>query len=135
MATTLFTLQFKAKTAGKLNTVLQLSNRYLVTESYTKDLGIGQVQLVFEANESIAPTELNIYPNPTSGLLNVAFANTKQENVELALYNLTGQLVKEWTNITNDKVQLDLSKEVNGTYLLMLKRADGVEVKRLVLNR
>ncbi|MFK7981587.1 MAG: T9SS type A sorting domain-containing protein, partial [Saprospiraceae bacterium] len=133
--TTLFTLQFKAKTAGKLNTALELSNRYLVSEAYAKDLGIGGIQLAFEENTLIAPTELNIYPNPTSGLLNVAFANAKQENVQLALYNLTGQLVKEWTNITDNQVQLDLSKEINGTYLLMLKRADGVEVKRLVLNR
>ena len=78
--------------------------------------------------------QVSIHPNPTSGLLNVTFANAKQENVQLALYNLTGQIVKEWTNITDNQVQLDLSKEINGTYLLMLKRADGVEVKRLVLN-
>ncbi len=133
--TTLFTLQFKAKTAGDLNSVLQLSNRYLVTEAYSKELGISEVQLSVETKELIVPTALNIYPNPTSGLLNVAFANTKQESVQLALYNLTGQLVKEWTNISDDNVQLDLSKEINGTYLLMLKRTDGVEVKRLVLNR
>ena len=106
----------------------------MTTESYSKDLGIGAIQLVFETKEQIVPMELNIYPNPTSGLLNIAFANEKQENVQLALYNLTGQLVKEWTNITDNQVQLDLSKEINGTYLLMLKRADGVEVKRLVLN-
>ena len=55
--------------------------------------------------------------------------------MHLSLYNLTGQLVKEWTNVTGTATQLDLSAELTGTYLLMLKKADGVEVKRLVLNR
>jgi len=133
--TTLFTLQFKAKSAGNLSSVLQLSNRYLVSESYSKDLGIGAIQLAFEATPTNELTEFTIYPNPTNGLLNISFTNPHQENLQLALYNLTGQLVKEWNNITGTATQLDLSTELSGTYLLMLKRTDGVEVKRLVLNR
>ena len=133
--TTLFTLQFKAKSAGTLSSTLQLSNRYLLSESYSNDLGIGEVQLAFETSPKNEFTEFTIYPNPTKGLLNISFTNTNQESVQLSLYNLTGQLVKEWVNITGTATQLDLSPQLSGTYLLMLKRADGVEVKRLVLNR
>ena len=134
-STTLFTLKFQAKSTGQLSSALQLSNRYLFSESYSKELGIGEIQLAFETSPATKPREFMIYPNPTKGIVNISFSNPKQESLQLSLYNLTGQLVKEWTSITGTASQLDLNQELSGTYLLMLKRSDGVEVKRLVLNK
>lgn len=134
-ASPLFTLQFKAKTSGELSDVLQLTNRYLTSEAYTTNLEVGKVQLVFGENDLATTAPLSIYPNPSTGILNVDFANPADEKVQLGLYNLTGQLVKEWNNITDTSIQLDLNNHLNGTYLVILRKADGVEVKRLVLNR
>ena len=109
--------------------------RYLVSESYTKDLNLGRVQLTFKDSKQQIVNELSVFPNPSKGLMDIAFANPEAEKVQILVYNFTGQLVNEIKNITTEKVQLDMTSHANGTYLLMLKRKDAVEVKRVILNR
>ena len=134
-ATTLFKLRFKAKTSGNLIDKLALANRFLNSESYSKDLGIGEVTLNIKENSLLPITEFSVYPNPSKGLVDLNFTNTNQEALQISLYNFTGQLVQEWKNVTNNYLQINLANQADGTYLIMLKRASGVEVKRVVLNR
>ncbi len=134
-ATTLFNLQFRAKTSGSLSNALQLANRYLASESYTENAEIGQVELNFNDSKAIQSAALAVYPNPTKGTVELTFENTADEKVELLLYNFTGQLVKEWKDITGENAQLDLSNHADGTYMLMLRKGATVEVQTVILNR
>ena len=68
-------------------------------------------------------------------MVDLNFTNTNREALQISLYNFTGQLVQEWKNVTNNYLQINLANQADGTYLIMLKRASGVEVKRVVLNR
>jgi len=134
-STTLFKLRFRAKTSGNLIDKLALANSFLNSESYSKDLGIGEVTLTIN-NISLLPiTAFSVYPNPSKGLVDLNFTNTNQEALQISLYNFTGQLVQEWKNVTNNYLQINLANQADGTYLVMLKRTSGVEVKRVVLSR
>ncbi len=133
--TTLFNLRFRAKTTSDLSNKLQLANRFLTTESYTDELSIGKVALNL-TNKSLLPlAALNAFPNPSKGLVDLTFANANKEAVQITLYNFAGQLVREWKNVTADNLQINLANQADGSYLIMLKRATNVEVKRIVLNR
>jgi len=134
-ATTLFNVQFKAKSVGSLSKSLQLGNRFLAPESYTDDVEIGKLALNFNDAKATPSAEFTVYPNPTKGTLDLSFENTDNQIVQLSLYNFTGQLVKEWRNITNEKAQLDLSNHADGTYMLVLRKGENVEVQTVILNR
>ena len=70
----------------------------------------------------LQPPTFDLYPNPTTGILNVEFRNVNFESgATLQLLDLEGRLLQEF-KIQNPKFQIDLSPYPSGTYLL---RADG----------
>lgn len=76
--------------------------------------------------------EINIYPNPTSGLFNVQisqFENALINNIEI--YNLYGECIhKQICKSANQ--QIDLSSLSSGIYLLQIKTQLGTIVKKIV---
>ncbi len=82
--------------------------------------------------EALLPT-INLYPNPTTGLLNIQSAQPwqKAEVVDLLgrmvlthAYNMAGQ--------TTPTTELDLSKLPTGIYLVKVFFAEGVVVQRVI---
>lgn len=131
----LFNIQFRAKTAGTLKNALQLAHRYLASESYTEAAEIGQVSLNFEETKTVESRTLTVYPNPTKGVLDLAFANEEQTQAQILLYNLTGQLLRTWTNVDGNNTQLNLTDFSDGTYMLVLRKGMQTEVQRVVLSK
>jgi hypothetical protein len=66
-------------------------------------------------------TTVNIYPNPTKGILNIEISNLSEEGkVDLSVYDLNG------AKLINDKnlapiTDLDISKLKDGIYILQIK--------------
>ncbi len=69
--------------------------------------------------------EVNTYPNPTSGILNIAFSLSENDEINLSLYNVNGQLVQfidQGKKTTGSySYQVDLTNQNNGVYFLTLK--------------
>ncbi|MCL2649392.1 MAG: T9SS type A sorting domain-containing protein [Candidatus Azobacteroides sp.] len=68
--------------------------------------------------EMLSEIRLNIYPNPTDGLLKVEILNLPENHTaHIMLYNLSGQVI-----VTHRKVdgfaEIDISREPVGTYLM-----------------
>ncbi len=61
-----------------------------------------------------AKVELNIYPNPTTGILNVELPSNEGY---LQLYNNLGQAVQQWSAI-DSKIILDLRGYPQGVYYI-----------------
>lgn len=83
-------------------------------------------------------TPFGVYPNPTSGILNIDCSDFGDQPVTIQVFNGMGQLVKRFeAPTTADLIQIDLGTEAaTGVYLLALKAADGTqEVKRFVVQR
>ena len=79
------------------------------------------------ANESPETPDVDIYPNPTQGIVTIA---AKGENT-VHVYNVTGQLVKTCSVVGNS--ELNLSDLEKGLYLILVKSANGKQAKRNIV--
>ena len=114
-----------------------LSLGFLSEESYSLEYYLMDICLPFPADslvyydymefdvkgatgiEEDLDMEFNIYPNPANEKLFIE-SNTQSQNLDLAIYNMTGQLVmKELFHNTNT-INLDVSGLTKGIYILKL---------------
>lgn len=82
--------------------------------NYTVD-GVGVEETKFE--------DLSIYPNPTTGMLNVNFYAEKQGEIEVKLVNINGQVIlNEVVTSSNGQYNssFDISNNAKGVYLLSI---------------
>ncbi len=73
-------------------------------------------------------TSLNIYPNPTNGVLNIEGL----ENASIEIINMMGQVV-ESINTTDFHNSVDMSKYANGTYFARIIKDNKVETRKINL--
>jgi hypothetical protein len=71
-----------------------------------------------------------ISPNPTSGLINVKFENSKNQFVMLELISSNGSKLDEFITV-EDNLNIDLSKYPSGTYYLYFNSEDAAQGCRL----
>ena len=75
---------------------------------------------------------VSVYPNPTTGILNINLSDVHE--TELVLYNITGQKIISKT--IHDKVAtIDLNGLSNGVYYLQVKNENGIDTKKIILNK
>jgi len=72
---------------------------------------------------------INVYPNPTSGILNVELA--KLDETSWKLVNVTGQVVLEG-NSSDDRFSVNMENLSPGVYVLNIQQNDKVFTKRIV---
>lgn len=84
----------------------------------------------FEKNDDVIETaenSINVYPNPTSGMITV---EAEGEN-EISVYSITGQAVKSLT--VNGKATVDLSSLDKGVYMMVLTNTQGETMKQMIV--
>lgn len=83
-------------------------------------------------SSSIEQAGFSIYPNPNQGILYIK--TSVNENYELSVFNNIGQLVNR-INLVSNETKLDLSKEANGIYQLIIsKEGKAVYNAKMVKN-
>lgn len=83
--------------------------------------------------EKIKDRSLNIYPNPTSGKLNIEFSSIR-ETSNVCVFDITGRCVySELINMISSH-NVDLSSKEKGIYFLEVTTGKGKEVKKVILN-
>ncbi len=119
----------------------------LTTGNYT--LEINDVEAMGGGNEAVSSSldftatvvgvatiedgELNIYPNPFSGVLNVANASQVSK---ITVSNLVGQQVTVINNEGNNDITIDANQwGINGLYILTMEMTDGNVVSRKVMKQ
>jgi photosystem II stability/assembly factor-like uncharacterized protein len=96
---------------------------------YTNTIGIDEI----ENNYS-----LSVFPNPTNGILTVNFYSSKNENINLTIYDvLEKELFSEKDIYSNGSFtkQLDISQYMSGVYFVKLQNKKNSIVKKIVLNK
>ena len=100
----------------------------------TDSLGCVQIASVdisdLSAISDFENSGINIYPNPTNGLLNIE----NIRNSEIYIYNILGEKVA-YHSVKNDNTTIDLSNLSNGTYLIKLITKEGTYSKQIFLNK
>ena len=89
-------------------------------------------------NEAITRAmQLDIYPNPTSGMVTVSFYNNANQIVRLTIYDITGKvarnLINKFTDKGNYNYTFDLSLLDAGIYFYELNTGSNISTKKVTL--
>jgi hypothetical protein len=76
----------------------------------------------------LSNTNVTVYPNPTRGNFTVQFDRI-QNQIVLALYNMSGQLIKSQTNRNSNVVNIEMGDISSGVYVLKLKDNENQEIQ------
>jgi uncharacterized repeat protein (TIGR01451 family) len=85
-------------------------------------------------NEHAADYQVNLYPNPSGGLININGNFTGSENMQLRLNDVTGRVIINET-LKPANQSLDISGIAAGVYLLELSINQQRQVYRLVIEK
>ncbi len=76
--------------------------------------------------EQIAEKNILLYPNPVKQNLNIFIENYENEQGTVSVYALNGTLIKT-KKINSDKININFSNQVYGTYIVKIKIADKIK--------
>jgi hypothetical protein len=93
------------------------------------------VQQVSSANQRYLDRAIGLFPNPTSGKVNITFKEMEALEAGIAVFDLNGKLVSniESANIAAGQYQLDIHGQADGVYLVRILVENQVVTKRLVV--
>jgi len=82
-----------------------------------------------------ASGDVQVYPNPASGLLNIDFKTYMYDNIEIKAFDLIGKEVKSYRyqGSPTNLVQLDLSGLTGGIYMLQINNGKNTVIKKVSL--
>ncbi|MGB0369057.1 MAG: T9SS type A sorting domain-containing protein, partial [Flavobacteriales bacterium] len=102
---------------------------FYVLEIWKFFLGVSPDNLVPSGIGETQISTVGVYPNPTSDVLRIENLEAKISNV--SVFNTTGQLVKEFTNVSTS---VDVSDLPSGVYKIMVATEKGLYSNSFVKN-
>lgn len=94
-----------------------------------RSVEVGRVRESDDAN-------LTVYPNPTTGIVNLSLAGFNGKRTTLSVVNVIGTVVYQEVLPSVDgrlNKSIDLSKMANGLYYIKLDSDDHSEIRKIVL--
>jgi hypothetical protein len=79
--------------------------------------------------------EVKMYPNPTKGKVNLRISSSEIQDAEVVVRSITGAEVFRAAYKAAELINIDLSQQVSGIYLVTLKTGNKSIVKKLILDR
>ncbi|MDB5281631.1 MAG: hypothetical protein JWO06_706 [Bacteroidota bacterium] len=90
------------------------------------------------STDDLSGANVSIYPNPTSGELNINISGLSDRQMNVSVYDVCGRVVqtlKEEAISGNISMQVELNDYANGIYFLHLKANGFNVVRKIVLKR
>jgi hypothetical protein len=94
----------------------------------------GSVTILISSVEDLAKSEPHVSPNPSNGTFTVSFETEKPETIQLKVFDLLGQLIKQESPVTVSGTyaqQLNLTQMPKGIYLLQIKAGEESTSRRI----
>jgi hypothetical protein len=95
-----------------------------------KAINVTQLTALVDLNESFYGSDVQIYPNPVSDILNITFNNF--QNRQIKIIDVYGRTILCLTS-SKQFEELDLSKYQRGVYIICIQARDGIVKRRFVL--
>ena len=92
------------------------------------------VSVLTETKEIAKTTVISIYPNPSSGKFNISFNAGENRLAEIAIYSAIGERVFVKNNV-RDKVEIDLSAQPGGVYLMMISSVGNKYARKIIIQK
>ena len=89
---------------------------------------------VLGITESQQENNFQIFPNPTSGIINLGFGIKDLGLAELNVYNVLGEKVYE-QKIIEQVTEINLSLQANGIYFVRLRNNEQTVTRKIVINK
>ena len=110
---------------------IQANSPYSVSTDF-KGENTADLKLHFNEIEELF-TQINLFPNPTSGRFTVQLKAVNDVEADYQLFNLNGQLIQQKrANGKNQRIQMNLKGYTAGTYLLRIKQGNIVVSERIL---
>lgn len=105
-----------------------------VTLSSTTVKSLDETETVAEES---AP-EITVFPNPTTGTINLDYTTSKEENIDVRILNITGKVIlsenvqaSEGQNI----LHYDISAQTDGVYILQVVANNETVTRKVILRK
>jgi type IX secretion system substrate protein/cohesin domain-containing protein len=100
------------------------------------EVGPFTVDNTLGANEIEGLINIQLYPNPTNGKINLIAQLENSQEMELNIFNILGNKVYfEQIESANIELDLDLSDLPIGNYIVQLRTIDGMHVQKMQIHR
>lgn len=93
-------------------------------------VGAISVQPATSVAELQKETKVNVFPNPTADYFSI---DAKQTIKSVSLINITGQLVKTYSETTSQTNRFDVKALPKGVYFLTIELGDAKLVEKLII--
>jgi len=80
-----------------------------------------------------ANLNVKIYPNPTNGIFNI-YLNNSTENTNVAIYNVVGNKVVEYNNVTENNLKINIKDFSNGVYFIKINSNNNEIISKIIKN-
>ncbi len=94
-------------------------------------------------NNALAETKENVvvdisdnillYPNPTDGSFTIEFTDKIDSSAEIVIYNISGKIVFEKTNVSNDRIAVNICHLPKGVYIVQINRSKNTHTQKIIL--
>jgi hypothetical protein len=79
--------------------------------------------------------ELVVSPNPVKDFVNITLHSANDENIEIAVLNISGEMIYSVSNYLvsgKNEIPIDVSSWITGTYLMKFKTDKGTFTGRFI---
>jgi alpha-tubulin suppressor-like RCC1 family protein len=104
------------------------------SESHVLTLITCTTSNVATENNNNTDTQINIYPNPSEGLLTITADNINFEKDNILITNTLGQIISR-QQLSQKSTLIDLQNQASGLYFIKIYTEKGEITKRVVLQR
>ena len=78
---------------------------------------------------------VEIYPNPSTGILTINASNLNTDNLSIIVYDLLGSEIYEFKNINTFPFKIDLNQLSNGIYYFKINSIDKTMSKKIIISK
>ncbi len=80
---------------------------------------------------------IQVYPNPSSGLVFVKFNFASNKDLKVQVLNVLGQSLRtfNYANARTNEATLDLSSYANGIYMIQLTDGTNTSTSKIIINK
>jgi len=116
-------------------TITMVASNSVGNNTAVKNLTVNDCSLVTGLTKNSLYTNINLAPNPSSGVVNIITSLPSSQNIEVSVHNALGQLVfsNKYTNVTSNTFSINLEGYASGIYSVTISGNSEKVVKRLVL--
>jgi hypothetical protein len=76
-----------------------------------------------------------IYPNPTSGLVNIVPADPSNNRLDILVTDITGRIIQHRPVYEGSQFSIDLSTNQGGTYFVKITGDHGTLTRKVILDK